>query len=296
MRKYRISAFICATFTALLLPTVSLADTSLWRVYNNQTELFLGGTVHLLGKKDFPLPCEFDAAYRRAEKIVFEADIRNVQTPQFTRRYANQMLYPANQSLGKKLSKKTLGNLRKLLRNSGLPNQPYLQMKPGILMSTLVARQLQKSGITPGGVDSYYLDKASRDKVPLGFLETAESQMDLIVNMGVGNEDKFVQHIIENMAVLNKMFKKIVKNWRDGDIQALAEASELDEMRQSYPAIFDALIGKRNNNWMPQLTEMMKTPEVEYVLVGALHMAGDIGLLAQLRDAGYSVEAVNGCH
>ncbi|WP_288057949.1 TraB/GumN family protein [Methylobacter sp.] len=34
----------------------------------------------------------------------------------------------------------------------------------------------------------------------------------------------------------------------------------------------------------------MNTPETELILVGALHLAGEDGLLAQLRQRGYKVE------
>jgi uncharacterized protein YbaP (TraB family) len=40
---------------------------------------------------------------------------------------------------------------------------------------------------------------------------------------------------------------------------------------------------------MPKIKTMLKTKEVEYILVGALHLVGEEGILQQLKDAGYTV-------
>ena len=63
----------------------------------------------------------------------------------------------------------------------------------------------------------------------------------------------------------------------------------MKDFKQDYPDIYDNLLVTRNNNWMPKLVEYLQTPETEFVLVGAMHMAGDAGLIAQLQQAGYTV-------
>lgn len=48
---------------------------------------------------------------------------------------------------------------------------------------------------------------------------------------------------------------------------------------------------KRNLTWMPAIQKMLATPEIEFILVGAAHLAGDRGLIALLRQKGFT--AVN---
>lgn len=278
-----------------LTVTTAQARTSVWYVTNGSTELFLAGTVHLLSDADFPLPCEFDTAYRRAEKLVFEADLREASSQEFANRYAPRMLYPTSKPLTARLKKKTRLALKRWLRRNGLPEQPYIHMKPGVLMSSLTARQLARIGVTPGGVDQHYMDRARQDKLPVDFLETADSQMELIIGMGVGQEDAYIQHLLHSMSQLQQMFNDMLRSWRSGDIAGLAAASDVAEMRKRHPAIFEQLLTVRNEAWMAQIHDMMQTDEVEYVLVGALHMATEIGLLTRLRESGYSVEPVLGC-
>ena len=59
------------------------------------------------------------------------------------------------------------------------------------------------------------------------------------------------------------------------------------------PALYDALLKRRNLAWADTLTrEMADHPGVELVNVGALHMVGDDGLPALLKARGYLVERV----
>ena len=43
---------------------------------------------------------------------------------------------------------------------------------------------------------------------------------------------------------------------------------------------------------MRDLNHYLASPEVEFVLVGALHLPGNVGVLNQLREQGYEVEKV----
>ena len=46
----------------LLIPFHTFAETSVWRVSNGDSELFIGGTIHVLSATDYPLPIEFEQA------------------------------------------------------------------------------------------------------------------------------------------------------------------------------------------------------------------------------------------
>ena len=61
-------------------------------------------------------------------------------------------------------------------------------------------------------------------------------------------------------------------------------------MNRDYPKMYDALITARNNAWMLELTTLNDDTDKEFVLVGALHLNGQVGLLNQLRILGYNVE------
>ena len=55
----------------LLTPFHLFAETSLWKISKGDTHLFIGGTIHVLSTADYPLPEEFESAYKKSEVIVF---------------------------------------------------------------------------------------------------------------------------------------------------------------------------------------------------------------------------------
>ena len=57
------------------------------------------------------------------------------------------------------------------------------------------------------------------------------------------------------------------------------------------PEEVKVMVTDRNNHWMAELPGMMKDAPT-FVAVGALHLAGNDGLVAQLRKEGYTVEPI----
>ncbi|NQY94638.1 MAG: TraB/GumN family protein, partial [Campylobacteraceae bacterium] len=49
-------------FTLFILQNVLFAQTSIWKIQKNDEIIYLGGTIHLLRAKDYPLPIEYEKA------------------------------------------------------------------------------------------------------------------------------------------------------------------------------------------------------------------------------------------
>jgi uncharacterized protein YbaP (TraB family) len=76
--------------------------------------------------------------------------------------------------------------------------------------------------------------------------------------------------------------------WQSGDI-AKMEDTVLRDFKQD-PEFHNALILKRNNNWLPKIRSLLKENKNCMVIVGAAHLVGEDGLLEILRKEGYTVE------
>jgi len=66
-----------------------------------------------------------------------------------------------------------------------------------------------------------------------------------------------------------------------------------DSMRSNFPDMYKLLLTDRNNRWLIKIEEMFNSKEIEFVLVGALHLANDDGLIKSLDDAGYTIEQLD---
>jgi uncharacterized protein YbaP (TraB family) len=62
-------------------------------------------------------------------------------------------------------------------------------------------------------------------------------------------------------------------------------------MRTDYPELFERINTARNKAWLPKLEALLAELDKNVlVVVGALHLLGNDGLIALLRSRGYRVE------
>ena len=272
----------------LFLSATASADTSVWRVSNGRTELFLAGTIHMLAKADYPLPVEFEQAYQQAQLLILETDLAGMANPDIQQQLVQRLMYSNGQTLKDVLQPETYHALEQYSASRGIAMQSLNQFKPPMVMLTLMMNELQRLGIGGVGVDEYFSHKAAEQGKAQNWLESLETQLNVIANMGKGYEDELILNTIEEMQTLGEIMAEMKMAWRSGDLQKLEQIG-LDDMRRDYPALYQQILVARNRAWLPEIEALLATPAKELVLVGALHLVAQEGLLAQLRQRGYSV-------
>ena len=72
------------------------------------------------------------------------------------------------------------------------------------------------------------------------------------------------------------------------DIETIEELTILPRKEESLTD-HNVIQTDRNTKWIPQIEAYFDTPEIEYVLVGVSHLAGDDSVLVMLEELGYVV-------
>lgn len=284
MEKYLLLLF--------LLPSLCISETSLWKVSSNSHHLYLGGTIHVLKKSDYPLPIEFTQAFKKSDKLVFETDIEKAKSPEFGLKMTKMMMLPAGTSLKDVLNKKTFERLKNYLATKNIPIENILSFKPSMIVLFLTIIELKAMNMMEQGVDEYFYKKSKQSGKSISYFETIDDQLAFLQTMGQGNENDMVMSTINDMSKMRQVMSSIKSAWLKGNEKLLAKVA-LEDMIRDYPKIYQTLLVKRNNNWMPHIELMLKDKPIEMVMVGALHLVGEIGLLQQLRNKGYRVEKFN---
>jgi len=158
----------------------------------------------------------------------------------------------------------------------------YFEVKLDELGSASFLQSLSHQSSYPLGENlreklSEETQQSTADKKEIRAFETAEQQVQLIANLGVGEEEEFIRYLIEDLDSLNVTFEQMKNAWLHGDNSLLARAGRLEEFKTEDPLTYAALLKKRNAAWLPEIEQMFSTEAVELVLVGALHLAGDDG-------------------
>lgn len=268
------------------------AETSVWKVAKGDDYLYIGGTIHLLSKADFPLPEGFSTAYQDSDMVVLETDMAALQSTDYQRRILEETSYSGGDSIIGHLSDDTIRSLKAYLDERGIPAAPMFRLKPGMLSMTLSVVEIQRLGLTEAGVDHYFHRQALNDGKTLGYLESPDEQIRFLVDMGKGQEDEIIRHTLLEMKELPHYLDAMRSAWRSGDMEKL-ETAGLDTWSNEFPEVYATLVTDRNRNWVPEIERLLQTSDTELVLFGALHLVGKEGVLALLKDQGYQVEQLD---
>ena len=275
-------------FVVFIFVPLAQADSPVWKVVKGDNQLFIGGTIHVLTQTDYPLPLSFEKAYSRSVRLVFETDMQKINSQEFQKVMLSKLIYSDGRNLLQVLNDDTYQDLEQYCTSRGVPMVNILNFKPGMVAITLTLIELQRLGLLGAGVDDFFRLRALNDQKELGQLETAEEQLAFLSTLGDGQENEMIAYTLRDIKKLPVLMESLKDAWRRGDVRKLEEVG-ITPFKKDFPEVYDELIVNRNNAWMPQVEAMLKTKEIEFVLVGALHLVGDEGLIAQLAVRGYDI-------
>jgi len=280
---------ILSFMLVLFLCTWASAGSSVWKAQKDDSIIYLGGTSHMLRETDYPLPPEFDKAYKASEVLVFETDLGKLQDPSMQQKLLTKAMYTNGSTMDKHLSAKVYGELSTFCEANSIPLKAFSQFKPAMIVLALTVIELKKLGVTEQGVDQFFYRLAQTDKKSVEGLETVDEQIDYISSMADGNEDEFVSYSIKDMKTMEQQYDKLVNAWRKGDTKKLEELMVTD-LKARQPKLYKKLFTDRNENWLPLIDAYQKTSRTEFILVGVGHLVGQDGIIEVLKKKGYKVD------
>ena len=158
-------------------------------------------------------------------------------------------------------------------------------MEPWFAGLTVVTLALAKEGFSPAaGVEQVVLQRAEADRKEVLGLETLEEQLGALDGLPLELQRDFLLKALEDAGRPGEALEDFLEAWRRGDEAALA-AGLVEEFAAS-PALYEALMVRRNERWAVQVADLLDDDRDYLVVVGALHLAGPDGLPALLRKRG----------
>ena len=262
---------------------------TLWKVKGDHNTMYLLGSVHVLSKHAYPLKPALERAFDDSNQVVFEIDLTQFTPRSFRQEFKRTALYPSGQSLSKKLSPGTIELLKSVLPDYGLTLDKVERFKPWFLAEWLSSRALEMAGFSDQlGVDFYFYHKAKAAGKPVLGLETLRDQAQIFDSFNDQESELYLVSTISGLPAYAVMVGRLVDAWKDGDVGLLDQL--LNQDKRSDPTTHDVLFSKRNSKWMPEIERFAHESGNYLIIVGAGHLVGDDGVVAQLKRAGYSVQ------
>lgn len=273
----------------------------LWKVSDADNSLYLLGSFHMLQPADYPLSADVDGAFADAESVLFEMSPEEMASPTL----ALQMGQAAIRTDGTRLDSQLPEALQARLQAWGEARAPVLQaqgMAPAMLQMfepwfvalTVGMVDMVQAGFRPElGLDQHFAKAAQAAGKGTAGLETAQQQIDFLDGMDPAEQVQYLAESLDAAGEGSDELEQLHVAWRDGDAQRVWELAGA-EMQARYPKLYQRINVQRNDAWLPRLESRLAAPGEDdtLVVVGALHLLGDDGLVAKLRARGYEVERI----
>lgn len=290
----------------LLMAAVTMQAQLLWKISGNglQKPSYIIGTYHLAPVSFTDSIKGLKAALDASEQVYGEIVMADLTSPENQQKAQAAMMLPDGQTLDKLFTADEMTRINALVKsvlgvdmtNPMVAQQlgkltPYaLQVQLGVLI------YLKKHpGFNPNeGFDSYFQKEAAAKGKGVGGLETFDFQINTLYKSATMERQKqLLLCMADNLEFTEEQTENVVKAFFTQDLDGIEKAMDekLNNTCDGTPEEKETLIYSRNDNWMKQMPEIMKQKGT-FFAVGAGHLPGERGLLAQLKKAGYTVEGI----
>jgi uncharacterized protein YbaP (TraB family) len=257
-------------------------------VRDGDTEITLFGTIHALPNGTDWLSPAVAARLDAADTLVLEAILPD--DPQALMPLIAEIgMPPGLKPLAERVPAEAVPKLTAAAVAAGVPMAVLDRMESWLAAVTLGDAALQGLGVNAAaGAEAQLTARARAQKKPIIGLETAEQQLRFFDGLPQADQTAMLLATIDDVADAKADMTRMVTLWQAGDVDAIAQ--DFDADMRATPLLRQRLLVARNINWANWLAAVMQRPGKLFVAVGAGHIGGPDGLLAQLRARGLTPE------
>jgi uncharacterized protein YbaP (TraB family) len=276
---------------ALALPaTQAAADPAAWRVTGaNGGDVTLLGSMHVLRPSDHPLPASVDALIERAERIVMELDLDDVDAAAQQRTILATAMLPQGTVLRDVVDADVYRLVAENAAALGVDLALLERFEPWFLAITLLDQGMRRLGFQgERGLEQYVLGTSQRAGKEIVGLETLEFQIGIFDSLPAEQQQAMLEQTLAELDEAATALDDMVAAWRAGELETLS--AELLADFAEFPGLYETLVTKRNDAWVPALEQMLADGRRHLVVVGALHLVGPGNVIELLDGRGHDVE------
>ena len=254
-------------------PAAEKAGPAMWVIKDEDSTIYLFGTVHLMKPdKQWRTP-KFETAFNSAEEIWLE--INEGEDPAAMQGLVMQLGMDAANPLSKRLNPEQYARFKAAAEKAGMPAAALDPMKPWMAAVTLSFVPMMKAGYDPNaGIDNVVKSGGKAASKPIRAFETVEQQLRFFDSLPNELQVEFLMSSVDEMDESASMLDAMVDYWIVGDTKGL-EGELVSEMKDKYPHLYKVLLVDRNAAWADVLAKRLEGKGVSFVAVGSAHLVGE---------------------
>ncbi len=284
MKKFIKSIALCTLTLSSFLSTAQTEKSLLWEISGKGLEKpsYVFGTIHMICPEDYIMTETIQNTLKNVDAYYAEL---NFGDPESTALLQQYMI--SETPLSSRLDADKYNTLKQLLKEQvDLDIAQFENLSDAAIVSMITYKSFPSTDFKMYEME--FLQAAMKQQKKLGGLETVQEQMEILSNsLGADAAIEMLNDIKKDGF---KSTKEMISLYKAQDIQGLYNYMK----KSSYmtDAVYNEMLTKRNHNWVKNMPELINNQSV-FFAVGAAHLSGNDGVLKLLKDAGYTVKAVN---
>lgn len=285
-----IGTLLCGFASAAVLSAAGQADPTLWHIQDEDSDIYVFGTVHILRPGIDWQTGDVMSAFDAADTVYFEAPVNDPDRATAMQQvvFANAM-NPAGVTLSSLVSEDTWQSIVAFAPRVGASAAQLEPLRPWIATIQLSVGFIVASGFDPAsGVEATLWPMAAEAGKTLAYFETVEEQIGFFADLPQDVEVRLLEQTMTDFEAGPEQLDTLVTSWADGDQDAIDEVMN-GQMRADAPEVHDIIIVQRNERWVEEIADILDGSGTVFIAVGAGHLPGEQGVISLLRDRGIEV-------
>lgn len=262
-------------------PAAKQLKPALWKVADEDTTIYLFGTVHALPKGLVWLDGPVAQALDSSSELLTE--IPEV-TPADQQRTVLTKGLLQGETLRSLMSDEDRAAYEARLAKLKIPAEAFDRFEPWLAGLTLAVMPYAMAGYgADSGVEAVLRKAALAKGKKLGALETVDFQLGLFDQLPRETQLKFLGEAVRDFDKSFAIIGTMTEEWGSGDPEGLGK---LMNQQMDDPDMAETLLYQRNRNWAAWIRKRLEQPGTVMIAVGAGHLAGANSVQAVLGRQG----------
>lgn len=269
----------------------------LWRVEGQGlAPSYLFGTMHLSDERITKLSPAVSKALTGAKAVVLEiGDLSPAALAGAVATSGADLVYADGRSLADALDPDEFEKVKDVVTASGLPSEAARMLKPWLISTLLSISECERRKAASGAkvLDMQIAETAKASGIPVAGLETINEQLAALSGIPEDQQLQMLRVSLRYVDRTNDMMETMVQFYLRRDMGAAmpfqsALAQEMGIPDSAFDGFRKSLLEDRNKRMSTAARPFLDRGNA-FVAVGALHLPGETGLVALLREAGFTV-------
>jgi uncharacterized protein len=263
----------------------------LWQVQKGEQKLFLLGSLSVGKRAFYPLPRNAGEAIRASDVVIFEADSEDVEASQ---RALQLGVYEGEERLDKNIPRDLYEELSTLALNYDIPEEQLTSFRPWMLYFQIIFKEFANAGfVSDFSVERVMYELAKVLKKDVSAMESADAASKYLNTVDPKLQEAMLRGLLLELkdAGAIKALDDLWNAMRKGDAEQFMAAVDANEkFYPRGPELRETLFYARHPAMLEKLEGYLASGKTHMVVLGAVNLPGERGLLEALRKKGYEVK------